>query len=539
MLVDYIFDWARDSYREDIIQALRAIATGDNDGASVVCTDSDIFSTRHVDPFEKPCESENGTLNYTEYVSAQSSFVALDSSKGAVRHAALVESKYCCVYITEDNVQTLLLSIQPNKLDRFCSLVLTSMTDSILLDQPGLDAMEEQWTGTRKLRMARHHLSTRFHTVVTCTSYLSPHWHQVRELFVIAIAERAWSAVVTASKLKSDRGKTLRPKAAQKVEVPLLAQTITRLRCGTPREVLLSCITRRALRVKMDVGGGLTTSFDNGTFRGAVHFVYRSFKRGILEPQESFLRTSSSLDQQHKLIPAETAISAPFHDLLQVSDDGCVLVAATCMPQEGEDGRAANICVYLVDGEPRPPTEEELAAMTKRTFETRDVYHTTRNHGSLNINNLSIKNMTNRKGTGWNISNSYGISSVSSDFLYLIEALGAEPPATQGSPRPPAMGNSARIYRRNISHWLDLRLLHFDRRQRMFSVQTHHQRRCLLADCSAGAEGRRRSMLSVLRLAGLLRRLLALQGRTRRLQALLLAKGCDDGPAAFRDPAAR
>lgn len=36
LLVDYVFDWARDIYREDIIRSLRILASGDNDTASTL-----------------------------------------------------------------------------------------------------------------------------------------------------------------------------------------------------------------------------------------------------------------------------------------------------------------------------------------------------------------------------------------------------------------------------------------------------------------------------------------------------------------------
>jgi len=46
LLVDYIFDWARDIYREDIIKELRVLASQENDRASFVYTDTDIYSAR-------------------------------------------------------------------------------------------------------------------------------------------------------------------------------------------------------------------------------------------------------------------------------------------------------------------------------------------------------------------------------------------------------------------------------------------------------------------------------------------------------------
>ncbi|KAJ9130775.1 hypothetical protein NKR23_g12027 [Pleurostoma richardsiae] len=67
LLVDYVFDWARDVYREDIIRKLRLLASGDNDAASILYTDTDIFSTRQVDLSEMHT-SAVGNEDYEAYI---------------------------------------------------------------------------------------------------------------------------------------------------------------------------------------------------------------------------------------------------------------------------------------------------------------------------------------------------------------------------------------------------------------------------------------------------------------------------------------
>src|SRR4051812_33362232 len=109
LLVDYVFDWARDIYREDVIRRLRVLASGDNDAASVLFSDTDIFSTRLVDQPEV-YSSTTGNEDYQAYMSAQRPFVANDSKHNVVRHATFVESRYCCVFVTRDNVRTMLQS---------------------------------------------------------------------------------------------------------------------------------------------------------------------------------------------------------------------------------------------------------------------------------------------------------------------------------------------------------------------------------------------------------------------------------------------
>ena len=79
LLVDYVFDWARDIYREDIIKELRTLATGNNDAATVLHTDTDIFSTHPVDTFDQSGEPSGEGDDFRAYMSIQESFSASDT----------------------------------------------------------------------------------------------------------------------------------------------------------------------------------------------------------------------------------------------------------------------------------------------------------------------------------------------------------------------------------------------------------------------------------------------------------------------------
>lgn len=299
LLVDYVFDWARDVYREDIIKELRVLATGDNDGASAVYTDSDIHSTRQIDILDLPDEANRDGADFREYKSAQEAFMTIDSPAGVVRHATLIESKYCCVLVTRDNVQTLLQSIQQTKLQRLCRLVLAHMKGAILLPRGALGKMEEQCTGHSWLPTSHQNTETQFHTVISYTTYISPQWHLIRELFAIAIAEDALPDIIIASGLKEGRGNAKIPRV-KRMDEATLWNTTKRLQAGSPQQVLFAAIMRKAVKVGILVGIP-TIKDDDGFFRNIVHFIYGSFKRGNLEPQEPFMRVSKRLDQQHRL----------------------------------------------------------------------------------------------------------------------------------------------------------------------------------------------------------------------------------------------
>ena len=78
--------------------------------------------------------------------------------------------------------------------------------------------MEEQWTGTSWLPTSHQHKEAQFHTIISYTTYISPQWHLIHELFAIAIAEDAWPDIIIASGSKEGRGKAKTPIVYQRMD---------------------------------------------------------------------------------------------------------------------------------------------------------------------------------------------------------------------------------------------------------------------------------------------------------------------------------
>jgi hypothetical protein len=241
-----------------------------------------------------------------------------------------------------------------------------------------------------------------------------------------------------------------------------LLNAVKRLQAGVPLQVLHSAILRRAAKIYENVSGNLRLSKDDGEFRRIVHFVYVSFKKGNLEPQEPFLRRSQRLDQQHLL---DCDIESYFPEIPQVSKDGCVLLTATCYPEIDPSRSKSEFCAYLTSGAPQLPPQQELSAIVVNAFETRDVYHTTRGHWSSA--HSPLKTLDKEYRGIWNLEDTYGVYSRGFGFLGLIRALGSEIPVTQGSSRDPNESGS-QLYRRKFAPWSDPRYIYTDRKARMF-----------------------------------------------------------------------
>lgn len=491
LLVDYIFDWARDVYRDYIIQELRTLSSGENDAAGVVYSDTDIHSTRQLEYSMFPDQED--IKKFEDYISRIKKYTALDSAEGIVRHATFVESRYCAILVTPDNVQTLLQSMQQTRTQQLCRLILGQMSDSIILDLPTLRAMEEQWTGNARVLPPGYLVQTKFYSVVSCTNYLSGNWHQVRELYIIAIAEDAWTAIVDASKLKKNRGKAKKPTLTDRAIMGSMLTTLKRLQAGSLAETLLAAITRRAVKIStrftdessvitgtaekssinpsaLDNNMNLSTSAlceavpDDGTFRDIVHYIYKFFKKGNLEPQEPFMRISKRFDQQH-LLQSDVEPIATRDAPLQVSAGGCVLISSACHSHDPERSKS-EVCVYIVDGEPTIPTQEQLFKMLMNTVETRDVYHTTQDNGTSNLTNI--------KRVPWNLEQTYAIYSGKFEFFNFLSLIGKKignysMPATQGSLRASAESGSY-LFTRNLFPWQDPRRIVSDVEGRMFIV---------------------------------------------------------------------
>lgn len=494
LLVDYIFDWARDVYRDDIIQELRTLASGDNDAASIVYSDTDIYSTRQVEYSGIPDPED--VEKFKDYLSNQKEYIALDSARGIVRHATFVESRYCTIFITPDNVQTLLQSTRPTRTQQLCRHILNHMSESIILDLPTLVAMERQWTGNSRVSPLDYLAQLKFYSVVSCTNYLSGNWHQVRELHIVAIAEGAWAAIVAASNLKKNRGKAAKPLLADTAMMDSMLTTLQRLQAGSTAETLLAAITRRAVKIKTifdidnlvnirsarsssaDTDASYTSSVDtnfsipavsevvpdDGVFRDIVHYIYKSLKRGNLEPQEPFMRISKRFDQQHLLqfdVEPIPTLEAP----LKVSDSGCILTSSSCHSHD-PDRSKSEVCIYQVEGEPAAPSREQLFDWLMDTVETRDVYHTTQDNGTSNLTNV--------KEVPWNLKKTYGIYSDNYDFLRFLIDVGSgignqRVPLMQGSLRMSAKSGSY-LFTRNLVPWKDPRRLGGNIAGQMFTV---------------------------------------------------------------------
>jgi hypothetical protein len=454
LLVDYIFDWARDIYRDNIIHSLRSLASGENDAASIWYPDTDLFSTQEVDQTERPTATSEPT-GEREYNAAKEAFKACDSNLHAVRHASFIETRFRCIVVTGDDVRTMLHLTERHMTHVLCRLVLDEMRNGIVLDYSTIEALEACWTSTVRQTSAVIRPDTDFHTLIACSYSISPDWHLVRELDIFAVAEDAWDGFVEFSRLKTKSPKE-KPSRVNVGDGDLVLGLIRRRRSDSTEETLVNCLKRSSMRFarrskKHAQESGELDGFVvlNGSSVYAIsRYTHSSFRQEENMSQATFLRTSRIFGQQQndpeECNPPDFTVKVDRPPLpLILSEGGSILVHASSSTRDRGRSRR-DICLYIVNGPTTPPTWQEASHHIKQTLMTRDIYSTTRDNGPVNVNYRTL--------APWNLTDVYGICFEPKKFLRLLRSLdGSDLPRRQGSPASPTTSNPGLTYSSVIS----------------------------------------------------------------------------------------
>jgi hypothetical protein len=124
----------------------------------------------------------------------------------------------------------------------------------------------------------------------------------------------------------------------------------------------------------------------------------------------------------------------------------------------------SSICVFLTDGPPDLPTTETLGTAIKNTYESYDVYHSSRIHRPPNVNNLGKK----KEDKQWNIRTSYDIFSRGFHFRHWLAILKCPLPVRQGSPRDGVL--DAPLFSRQHFPWQKPRYIYTDLAMQIFII---------------------------------------------------------------------
>jgi hypothetical protein len=368
LIIDYIFDWGRDKYREAILRELLTLGARN---VSSLADDSEVLSLS--EPFQRWWNShaEENPLEFGSYAQdltprSFEKFRPYESVHGVIRSANTVHTRALGLYITKDNINALLLTFDSTaKSQRVARDMLRLFKDALIVTSDALDELEYMWTGHRRETDLYGSGGDRFCAVFTATAYFSPEWEQVLELSFVAIAEDAFDELKTLADL-------LRGGALYFSEMPVVNQhhltgVFRFVRQGSLRSNLQAAATRsclstriarekdhpneyflvaaemfdKGIRYRMDVA--LLPDRDAKGREMAVWF-YNRYKIGKREPQESFLRFSSMYEDR---TPDSETISIWPADENHIGDQAKAILLRAKSSHNYQ--RPPHLCLYLLD----------------------------------------------------------------------------------------------------------------------------------------------------------------------------------------------
>ena len=374
LIVDYIFDWARDSQREAILNELRIFAGRNVDS---VVADSDVRSLNDRVQQFLDGDMQHGLTgkqpNQSDLDPNQegSPYRWLDTNRIVIRSISRVYARVSALYITRANIKDLLLSFRADQAaQKFARDLLRLFREAWKVSPEALEALEFMWTGKQREEDFDVDGTCRtFCAVFTVSAYFRKDWEHTVELTYIAIA------VDVLDHLKSfvDLQQPIHVYSSQlpTVRQEHLVGYLRHVRQSSARAKLLaamrgSCLSSRLAREKDYPDSFFLVSedrFDEGVryrvdvtmlpddkpkSRELVQSVHSMCKKGMREPKESFLRMSSMFD-------TSTQNDTDQHSVWSTEDrpmqDGALFLLLACGCDSLHRTRSCVCvdCVYVLD----------------------------------------------------------------------------------------------------------------------------------------------------------------------------------------------
>lgn len=253
LIIDFIFDWARDEYREKVIRQLNSLVSESNTPRTTIAfppnpptiismADDETAKDHYVEAFrehstwlrstasevdvrlnDKEIEilaqvTENLYIGRPEEIEGWNldvlndqmgridakvpinfdSLRKYDSQQCAFRDATFIRSRVMGLFITEDNVDLLFHS----KGEDYQSIALLrniitklEKEDLLILQGDAIAAIEQAWAGYNKDQPEMKDPSEKFFVLLTFSAYIGSDWEQIRELNYLAVSTKALKAL--------------------------------------------------------------------------------------------------------------------------------------------------------------------------------------------------------------------------------------------------------------------------------------------------------------------------------------------------------
>ena len=400
LIIDHIFDWARDVYRRNIIDNLLSLAANPTPS---LADDSEIYSTvgRFFDSDQVPI-SESASdiiLEQTQPFGVPQLFKFFDTEKYALRDAKYMCHRFCAFHITLKNLDNFCYSVRSMKeaqqlARRLWKGIASPNTWSVTAEC--LDAAERLWTNRDRQLQTFQNPEEPFLACFEIKSYLSNgnrlslqsnerigQWDQIHQLTYIAIAHNAIELLRERTQLKSQYS-GMRYKRSPVVPQERVINLLEQIRFATVKKCFVAAVSRTRLcslaslssrdkQFAYRAASGVRyfePSFKQNndmSFNAAElpSIIYKRLKVGMKEPSENFLRVSHQLSEQDLTARPSNVIDGWTEWDFSVQDYNTVLVAGidTEDPGNMRNDRCVGYCLFVLDRLPKMPINDGVIGL--------------------------------------------------------------------------------------------------------------------------------------------------------------------------------
>ena len=145
LIIDYICDWARDCYREAVFCEPKTLAARN---LSNLANESEVLSL--ADPSHRfwASNAQGPMTRKIHRTGLLTSSEGLGSPYGVIRNTNIVRARFPALYITRDNIDSVLHSLDTEeKAQRTARDLLRLLRESWWVTSDTLDGLEFMWTG--------------------------------------------------------------------------------------------------------------------------------------------------------------------------------------------------------------------------------------------------------------------------------------------------------------------------------------------------------------------------------------------------------
>lgn len=420
LIVDHMFDWARDIYRPAILRHLKSLSDHNASDTMSIANDSDIFSLnnpvgRWINRIQSVAPSNAMEASkFEDRLDIVQPLRGLEWIGGvAFRHARFVDSEFLGIHITGDNANTLLLQAKtPKQAVAFARKLLRAILNgrSILLTEETLIELEDIWTGGASHFANTVTPATEFVVRLLLKRSLSDDWKQVRELSYLAASQEGLDVLMNRSKLRRPSRETASACDQQSVKAivrsHLSAPAARNIRAAIAREALSLETTEESAPGGRRSERLVLAKEEKDQAHGLIHEIYRKHKVGMREPAEPFIRRTTRIDEQtfeQDPPPNTTLRYLNKEGPLDPHNSGLfqhILVFGRCAKMSG----LPEMCYYKLSGPPKKPKALDVRTALQQMLHTDSKIYTTERYARASFQ------------TNWNLDNFHEIYQPVADY---------------------------------------------------------------------------------------------------------------------------